>query len=154
MSSGTGKIKPMFIGQHIYSFDEHSRVAVPTRFREQLAQGAFITQGFDRNLWVLTEDDFQALAEHCAGLNIADPRVRLLLRMVLGSAAPLEIDEAGRMLIPPELRAFAGLGKEVVLVGQGKYFEVWAPALWQKQELRLQDAEANADRFAGLAVTA
>ena len=143
----------MFLGQHNFSLEESNRLTVPPVFREELGRGAFITQGFDRNLWVLSADEFQAVYARFAALNIADPLARLLLRMVLGNAVELVIDELGRMVIPQELRDFAGLGKEAVLVGQGKYFEIWAPASWQKQELALQDAEANADRFAGLAIT-
>ena len=142
----------MFLGQHHSAFDSNNHLTVPTRFRELLGKSAYITQGFDRNLLVLTVDSFQALYERFTAMNIADPLTRLLLRMVLGTAAELEIDETGAILIPQNLREFAGLENEAVLVGQGKYVEVWAPASWQKQELRLQDAETNADRFAGLAL--
>jgi MraZ protein len=144
----------MFLGQHQSSFEADNRLTVPTRFRDLLARGAFITQGFDRNLLVLTAEEFQALYARFTAMNIADPLARLLLRLILGSAAELEIDASGHMLVPPKLREFAGLEADAILVGQGKYIEVWTPALWQKQELRLQDAEANAGRFAGLALTA
>jgi MraZ protein len=77
----------------------------------------------------------------------------MLLRMLLGTASELEIDATGSITVPQALRDFAGLETEAVLVGQGRYFEVWTPALWQKQTLRLQDAEANAERFAGLMIT-
>jgi MraZ protein len=143
----------MFLGQHNFSFEDSNRLTVPPVFRDELGRGAFITQGFDRSLWVLSADEFQAVYARFTALNIADPLARLLLRMVLGNAVELVIDESGRMVIPQELRDFAGLGRKAVLVGQGKYFEIWAPASWQKQELALQDAEANADRFAGLAIT-
>ena len=144
----------MFLGQHHSPIDDHNRLAVPARFRDQLAQGAYVTQGFDRSLLVLSAEAFQAICARFTGLNIADPLARLLQRMILGSASPLELDADGRFVLPQELRAFAGLEAEAVLVGQGKYFEVWTPAMWQAQELRLQDAEANAERFAGLVVTA
>ncbi len=142
----------MFLGQHQQPFDSNARLAVPAQFRDQLARGAYITQGFDRNLLVLTADSFQALVERFTAMNIADPLARLLLRMILGTASELEIDETGHFLVPQKLRDFAGLENEAILIGQGKYIEVWSPALWQKQEIRLQDAEANADRFAGLVV--
>jgi MraZ protein len=143
----------MFLGQHSFSLEDSNRLTVPPAFREELGRGAFITQGFDRNLWVLSAEAFQAVVAGFAALNIADPLARLLLRMVLGNAVELEIDMSGHMVIPQELRDFAGLGKEAVLVGQGKYFEIWAPASWQQQQLALQDAEANAGRFAGLTIT-
>ena len=144
----------MFLGQHQITFEAGDRLAVPARFRDLLAQGAYITQGFDRNLLVLTADAFQAIYARFTAMNIADPLARLLLRMILGSATELEIDPSGHMLIPPKLREFAGLEADAILVGQGKYIEVWTPAQWQQQVLRLQDAESNAERFAGLVLTA
>jgi len=144
----------MFLGQHQTSFEADNRLAVPARFRDLLAQGAYITQGFDRNLLVLSADAFQTIYARFTALNIADPLARLLLRMILGSATELEIDASGHMLVPPKLREFAGLGADAILVGQGEYIEVWTPGAWQQQELRLQDAEANAGRFAGLELTA
>jgi len=144
----------MFLGQHQSSFEAENRLAVPARFRDLLAQGAYITQGFDRNLLVLSAEAFQAIYARFTAMNIADPLARLLLRMILGSAAELEIDASGAMLVPPKLREFAGLEADAVLVGQGQYIEVWTPDQWQQQELRVQDAEANGGRFAGLLLTA
>ena len=143
----------MFLGQHPSSVDDKNRLAVPERFRSQLAKGAYITQGFDRNLVILSADAFQGIYERFTAMNIADPLARMLLRMLLGTASELEIDATGSITVPQALRDFAGLEAEAVLVGQGRYFEVWTPALWQKQTLRLQDAEANAERFAGLMIT-
>ncbi len=143
----------MFFGQHHHAFDAGDRLPVPPRYSEQLSRGAYITQGFDRNLLVLTAETFQSICERFTAMNMADPLARLLLRMILGTAAELEFDESGRMIVPQKLREFAGLDEDAILVGQGRYIELWTPALWQKQEIRLQDAEANADRFAALVIT-
>ncbi len=143
----------MFLGQHQNAIDAQNRLAVPDRFRDLLTQGAVITQGFDRNLLVLSAEAFQAIYDRFTAMNIADPLARLLLRMLLGNASELELDASGRIHVPQALREYAGLESDAVLVGQGRYFEVWTPASWQKQEVRMQDAEANADRFAGLLVT-
>jgi MraZ protein len=140
----------LFLGQYRYSFDDKDRLMIPARFRELLADGAFLTQGFDRNLVILTPGAFQEIYQLIMGLNIADPLARFLLRMVLGNATQLEIDESGRIVLPENLREFANLAGEAVLVGQGDYFEVWAPALWSQQEAHLQDAEANTMRFVSL----
>jgi MraZ protein len=86
-------------------------------------------------------------------MNMADPMARLLSRVTLGTASELEVDGNGCFPISQELREFAGLDDEAVLVGQGLYFELWSPALWETQKLRLQDAEANAGRFAALDLT-
>ncbi len=142
----------MFLGQHKYSLDSQNHLTIPPHFRDLLANQAFITQGFDHNLLVLTADSFHVLYERFTAMNIADPLARLLLRMILGNATELEVNETGQITVPENLRTFAGLEDDVILVGQGKYFEVWTPSQWQKQEIRIQDVDANANRFAGLMI--
>jgi MraZ protein len=73
--------------------------------------------------------------------------------MLLGNASQLEMDESGSIIVPQKLRELADLKDEAVIVGQGDYFEIWAPLLWNRQEIRLQDAEANAQRLAVLDLT-
>jgi MraZ protein len=140
----------MFLGQYQHSFDDKNRLTVPSRFRELLAEGAFVAQGFDRNLMVLTTKAFEQVYERLNAMNMADPSARLLRRLILGSAYQLEVDKAGRILLPQNLREFAGLEGEAVLVGQGDYFEVWTPQSWHEQQVKIDDAEANAQRFATL----
>jgi MraZ protein len=137
----------MFIGQYHRAINDESRLTIPAGFRERLSGGAFVTQGFDRNLWVLTAQAFQEIYRRVTAMNLADPLARLLLRMILGAASELEMDEAGSIFVPQNLREFANLNGEAVLVGQGDYFEVWSPAHWHEQETQLQDAETNSQRF-------
>jgi MraZ protein len=145
----------MLFGQFRTSFDNQGRLTLPDHFRELLSVGAVLTQGFDRNLLVLPRESFQDLYQRIRTMNLADPSARLLLRMILGTACEVETDKSGRVTVPENLREFAGLdGSEAVLVGQGDFLEIWAPALWRKQEIRLQDAEANAERFIQLNVAA
>jgi MraZ protein len=140
----------LFLGQYRYSFDDKDRLMIPARFRELLADGAFLTQGFDRNLVILTPGAFQEIYQLIMALNVADPLARFLLRMILGNATQLEVDESGRIVLPEHLREFANLTAEAVLVGQGDYFEIWSPTLWSQQQATLQDAEANTMRFVSL----
>jgi division/cell wall cluster transcriptional repressor MraZ len=72
---------------------------------------------------------------------------RLLNRLFLGSATVVAVEELGQIELPVNLCAFAELGKEVIIVGQGEYSEIWSPALWQKQIDTLNDFEANTHRF-------
>jgi MraZ protein len=83
-------------------------------------------------------------------LNIADPAARLLFRLILGHASKLDLNASGQVFIPQDLLAFAGLEKEIILLGQGDYLEAWAPEDWEKQAANLLDTEANASRFAQL----
>jgi len=142
----------LFLGQHHLSLEKENRMTVPLRFSGALADGAVIMQGFDRNLWILPLGKFQQLYKRVSSMNIADPKARLLLRLLLGQACDLVTDESGGIHIPQNLREFAELDSEIVLVGQGDYFEVWDKNLWQKQESELSDANANSERFANLVI--
>jgi MraZ protein len=112
--------------------------------------GAFITQGFDRCLMVMTGPYFQQVYESLNEMNLADPVARLLRRKILATAFPLDVDKVGRVLVPQSLREFAGLEGEAIVTGQGEYFEVWTPAAWNEQMEQMQDTESNNQRFATL----
>ncbi len=143
----------MFLGQFRLSMGDERSVEVPADFREFLAAGAYITRGFEQNLLLMSETMFQEKCRRVAALNMADPAVRLLQRLLLANASRLQMDASGRVSIPAELAAFAGLQKEIVLIGQGDYIEAWSPAGWQTQSSLLLDFEGNSDRFAQLDLT-
>ena len=124
---------------------------IPARFRELLEGGAFITQGFDKCLMVMTDAYFKQVYERIESMNLADPTARLLRRLILANAYPVEADKVGRILMPQNLRVFLGIENgELIVAGQGEYFEVWTPALWSEQMAQLQDVEANNARFSTL----
>ncbi len=143
----------MFFGQYLLPLDEQRRLTFPAVFRPLLGDGVFAFQGFERNLILLPRPAFEAIGQQIGALSITDPLARLLLRMTLGTAVALSLDSEGRVVLPEELCAFANLETQTVLVGQGKYCELWAPASWNAQKLFLQDSEANASRFATLPFT-
>jgi MraZ protein len=140
----------MFLGQFQHNLDEKGRLMIPARFRELLAAGAFITQGFDRCLMVMTDVYFKQVYDRISAMNLADPMARLLRRLILSNAYPVEIDKVGRILLPQILRESILLDGEAILAGQGEYFEVWNPAEWNAQMAQLQDIETNNQRFATL----
>ena len=141
----------MFLGQFQHNLDEKGRLMIPARFRELLEGGAFITQGFDKCLMVMTEAYFKQVYERINAMNLADPTARLLRRLILSNAYPVEVDKVGRILLPQNLRGFLGIENgELIVAGQGDYFEVWMPAEWKLQMDQLQDTEANNQRFSTL----
>jgi MraZ protein len=141
----------MFLGQFQHNLDDKGRLMIPARFRELLEGGAFITQGFDKCLMVMTDAYFKQVYERIEAMNLADPTARLLRRLILSNAYQVEADKVGRILVPQNLRAFLGIENgELVVAGQGEYFEVWTPALWSEQMAQLQDTEANIQRFSAL----
>jgi MraZ protein len=141
----------MFLGQFQHNLDDKGRLMIPARFRELLEGGAFITQGFDKCLMVMTEAYFKQVYERIEAMNLADPTARLLRRLILSNAYPIEVDKVGRILVPQNLRSFLGVPSgELVVAGQGEYFEVWTPATWAEQMAQLHDVEANNARFSTL----
>ncbi len=140
----------MFLGQFQHNLDDKGRLMIPSRFRELLAAGAFITQGFDRCLMVMTDIYFKQVYDRISAMNLADPNTRLLRRFILSNAYPVEIDKVGRILVPQNLRQGIMLEGEAIVAGQGEYFEVWTPAEWNAQMAQLQDIETNNQRFATL----
>ena len=141
----------MFLGQFQHNLDDKGRLMIPARYRDLLAAGAFITQGFDKCLMVMTDAYFKEVYERINNMNMADASARMLRRLILSNAYPVEVDKVGRILVPQNLREFLGVASgELTVAGQGDYFEVWPPADWKTQMDNLQDVEANQQRFATL----
>jgi len=140
----------MFLGQYRHTIDSKGRLTVPARFRELLNDGAIVTQGFDRNLMVLTETGFTAMTLQVNKKSLTDPTARDLRRLLFSTADRVVPDSNGRILIPSFLREQYQLDGEAVLVGVGDYFEIWQPEDWDQRMNILRDTEANAERFSGL----
>ncbi len=148
-SGVNSEVEQMFLGQYRHSIDSKGRLTIPSRFREVLlAEGAFVSQGFERNLMVRTVPAFEQLSKKVEALSQTVQTSRLLKRLIFSTAERVEVDKAGRILIPEFLRQAAGLQNETVIIGAGDYFEIWSPEIWAEQESELQDTEANAQRFA------
>jgi MraZ protein len=139
----------MFLGEYRHSIDNKDRLTVPARYRELMDEGAFILRGFDRNLMVLTTKAFEAISHRIDQMSLTDPLARSLRRLIIGSASRVEIDKAGRILIPDFLCQKVGItcDHDAVLVGQGNYFEIWSSEEWALQQKILDEAEANTERF-------
>lgn len=140
----------MFLGRYEHTIDEKNRVTIPARFRELLANGAYVSQGFDRNLMVLDAASFEHMYAAVNQMSFTDPVARQLKRFIFSSAERVEIDRAGRMLLPPFLREAAGLESTAILAGMGDYFEIWSPETWQQQQALMRDGDEMVQRFASL----
>jgi len=143
-----GEAEHMFVGQYQHNIDEKGRLTIPSKYREQLeTDGAYVIQGLDRNLLVLTQYAFDEVAERTRKMSYTDANARLFKRLLFSTAFHVVVDKAGRILIPDYLRQSAELTDEAFVIGNGTYFEIWSPANWEKQLNQLQDTDANANRF-------
>ena len=133
----------MFFGEYSHSLDSKKRLTIPSRFRDELRDGAYVMEGLDGNLNVFTPAVFEKILENISALSLTDDNVRDIRRKFFGRSGYLEIDNAGRILIPDFLRQTAGIESEAVLTGAGSYFEIWSPESWQQCLSRLQNPEAN-----------
>ena len=127
----------MFRGVTALTLDSKGRLAVPAKFREvlQLRAGGKLVITADSALCLLVyaAPDWEPIQQRLMGLSSFNTRTRDLQRLLVGNASDVELDGAGRILIPPSLRKFAGLDKDVALVGQGARFELWDEAKWDAQ---------------------
>jgi MraZ protein len=126
----------VFRGISQLNLDVKGRLAVPARHRDALLERCaghlVITADADRCLLVYPLPDWELIQQRLEGLSNLDPRVRELQRRLIGFAVDVDMDSAGRVLISPALRDYAQLDKQVVLVGQGKKFELWNQQNWEE----------------------
>lgn len=115
----------MFMGEFSHSIDAKGRVILPAKFREELGTSCIVTRGLEGCLSVYTVDAWNTLAEKMKKLRTSKEKVRAFKRFLFGSAAELEFDRTGRILIPSPLRDYAKLGKEVTVIGTGDAIEIW-----------------------------
>lgn len=131
-----GEGRPVFRGVSELQLDAKGRVAIPARHREGLAGGGgriVITADHGGCLLVYPQATWEPIQAELMGLSSFDDRIRSVQRLLVGHADDVELDAAGRILVPPALRRYAGLDKRVVLVGQGQKLELWDEVKWQAQ---------------------
>ncbi|MEN9936251.1 MAG: hypothetical protein RLZZ387_2830 [Chloroflexota bacterium] len=135
----------MFLGEHEYTVDEKGRLAIPSRFREELGEGVIITRGFDKCLYGFPRAFWETLAQQVTSVGFAQTDARQVQRLLFSGAAELMFDRQGRVLLPPNLREYAMLGEQAVIAGLNRYFEIWSPERWSQQ---IEAMDANAAVFA------
>ena len=143
----------MFLGKFFCGLDNENRFKPPDEFIKYLSDEFVITQGFDRNLWVLSDHAFQALYNKLGSLSITDPMARMLFRLILGAATETGITDQGLLKIPDELLEYAQIENDALLIGQGDYFEIWSPEFWNNQEEALRETETNIEKFSTFEIT-
>jgi len=144
----------MFLSQFTYHIDTKGRLTIPVRYRAALSSGAYITQGFERNLIVYTTESFNVLAQRATKLSSTNPEARAVRRLIFGRATEVTLDGSGRILIPPFLREYALLDGETTIVGAGEYFEIWSADAWDTELTSVADPDTNVRRFADFDLSA
>lgn len=135
----------MFIGEYSHNLDDKGRLAIPVKFRRELAKGAVVTRGLDNCLFLYTKKEWEKLAEKLATLPISQSNSRAFSRLMLAGAMDVEVDKQGRVVLPEYLRTFAGLKKNTVIAGLYNRVEIWEESKWAVYK---QQTETNSNEIA------
>jgi len=122
----------MFIGEYQHTIDEKGRVAIPAKFRGEIAHGAVVTRGLDNCLFLYPKHEWEKLAEKLASLPMSKANTRAFVRLMLAGAMEVELDAQGRAVVPDYLRQYAGAKKNVVIAGVLNRLEIWDTHAWEK----------------------
>ncbi|HVO29197.1 MAG TPA: division/cell wall cluster transcriptional repressor MraZ [bacterium] len=138
----------MFRGQFEHSIDAKGRLSIPAKFRDVLqarASGRLVVTNHDRCVYAYAFPDFEEIEKKLASAPQTEVQ-RAFIRRFIGGAHECDIDNTGRILVPPPLRAYASLSRDVMLVGGAKHFEIWALDRWKAEDAKNEQlVAANRD---------
>ena len=138
----------MFIGEYEHNLDEKNRVSLPKAFRGSFGKKFVMTRGLDNCLFAYSKSSWEKVAKRLGDLSFAQADTRGFNRFMLSGAAEVEVDSAGRILIPEHQRNFANLKKRVVFAGVSDRVEVWDAERWTAYKAKIEkDAERMAEKL-------
>jgi MraZ protein len=133
----------VFLGTHRPRLDEKGRLALPARFRDELPEGVVITKGQERCLYGFPVAEFAAIGEKLRAQPLSAKALREYSRTLFGSATQETPDKQGRVTVPPALRTYAGLDRDVVVVGINSRFEIWDATAWDTASAETDESFAE-----------
>ena len=135
----------MFLGTYSPKLDVKGRLILPAKFRDELAEGLVLTRGQERCLYVFTVEEFQRIHEQMRSAPISSKQSRDYIRVFLSGASDEVPDKQGRVTIPGNLRQYAGLDREVTVIGAGARAEIWDSQVWEDYLLEKENEFAETD---------
>lgn len=135
----------LLIGQYEHTLDEKKRVSLPKTFRAALGKKVVVTRGLDNCLFVYSRSGWEVVAGKLQSLSIVNADTRGFNRFMLSGAAEVEVDAAGRILLPEHQKQYAQLRKNVVFAGISDHVEIWDAQRWRGYKTRI---EKNAEKMA------
>ena len=119
----------MLIGEYNHTLDAKGRVNFPVRFREEMGDRFIVTRGLDTCLAAYSMEEWARIEQRFRELPL---KARMIQRAYFSGAAEVEVDGTGRILLPQNLRTYAGLKKEVTVLGLSTYAEIWDTEVWMQ----------------------
>lgn len=135
----------MFIGEYEHSVDAKGRAIMPAKLREDIGEKFIVTKGLDGCLFAYSKTEWNNFEEKLKTLPLTNKNARDFVRFFLSGAVECEIDKQGRFLIPNNLRIYATLEKEIMIIGVGTRIEIWNRDSWKKYS---SDENISADEIA------
>jgi len=143
----------MLIGEYAHILDPKKRLSLPSKFRKELGRTVVVTKGLDHCLFVYSLKEWQKISQKLGELSIGQADTRGFNRFMLSGAVEVNVDSAGRILIPDFLKDFAGLKNKVILAGIHTRIEVWDESSWDAYKKRVEkQADALAEKLGEIGV--
>ena len=120
----------MFLGEYQHTLDAKGRVSLPRKYRDEAGGRVVVAKGFEKCLYVFTEDGYRDFFENVMQASGFDRNGRAIRRFFTTGASDVEVDSAGRVNLAPALREHAGLKRDVVVAGAGDRIEIWDAKAW------------------------
>lgn len=140
-----------FVGEYLHTLDSKGRVALPVKFRENLGPKFIVARGLDKCLFVYPSEEWALVMEKLKTIPISRKDARHFTRYFLSGATEAEPDKQGRVILPQNLREYAGLSREVFILGVGSRIEIWDKNSWEKTKIDLeQEFSILAESVAGI----
>lgn len=137
----------MFLGEYQHSLDNKGRITIPARYREELGSEFVATKGLENCIFLFPVKEWQAFAAQIKSLPMARADARGFARFLLAGACEMEMDRQGRVLLPANLREYADIEKDLVIIGVGARVEIWSRDRWavysESAEQSFVDITAN-----------
>lgn len=141
----------MFMGEYHHTIDQKGRLIIPARFREGLGERFIVTKGLDTCLFLYPMAEWQRLEAKLQQLPFTSRDARAFARFFFSGACECELDAQGRILIPENLRSYARLDKDVVVIGVASRVEVWSKAEWEAYQQQTDQSVAEiAEKLMGI----
>jgi len=131
------------MGEYQHSLDAKGRLIIPAKFREELGEIAVMTRGLDNCLFLFPMPEWKVLEEKLKTLPLTKATARQFVRFFFSGATECELDKQGRIMIPPSLRDYAGVDKDVVVIGVSNRIEIWSRQRWEDYMQQAESAYAE-----------
>ncbi len=143
----------MFYGEYLHTIDPKSRVIIPAKFREGLGHSFILTKGLDNCLFAYSPKEWANFENKLKSLPLADKDARAFMRFFFAGATECVLDKQGRILIPQNLKEYAGLEKDVYIIGISTRVEIWDRAKWENYSSNENlSGEKLAEKLASLGI--